>query len=212
MKKTIAVIVVLVFLSSALFAQWFVDGSLGYAFFSAKRTATVGGIEYTLKEKTSALTTDASFMFFPGESRFGADLGISVLFPISSSANGHEVDLDFFDCCYNPRIGLAWKADLNNSLVMLSSAGYEVMMDFGSKTNGILTVKTRSYIHGVYAQDRLVYKMNANVRINAGLSLYFPIFGTEIKTISGTEGKETTNVTYSGILINPFIGIDIKTK
>ena len=54
--------------------------------------------------------------------------------------------------------------------------------------------------------------MNANVRINAGLFLYFPIFGTEIKTISGTEGKETTNVTYSGILINPFIGIDIKTK
>ena len=212
MKKTIAVIVVLVFLSSALFAQWFVDGSLGYAFFSAKRTATVGGIEYTLKEKTSALTTDASFMFFPGDSRFGADLGISVLFPISASVNGHEVDLDFFDCCYNPRIGLAWKADLSNSLVMLSSVGYEAMMDFESKTSGGRTAKTKLFIHGVYAQDRLVYKLNGNVRINAGLTLYFPIFGRITTTISGTEGKATQDIKYSGVLLNPFIGIDIKTK
>lgn len=212
MKKTIAVIVVLVFLSSALFAQWFVDGSLGFAYLSAKVTTKLGEESTSMKEKTSALSTDASFMFFPGESRFGADLGISVLFPISMTMGGVDIDIDFFDCDICPRIGLAWKADLNNSLVMLSSVGYEVMMDFGSETNGIVTVKTRSFVHGVYAQDRLVYKMNSNVRINAGLSLYFPIFGTMTEYISGTETKRKTNFTFSGILINPFIGIDIKTK
>ena len=120
--------------------------------------------------------------------------------------------MDFFDCNICPRIGLAWKADLSSSLVMLSSVGYEVMMDFGSETNGIVTVKTKSFVHGVYAQDRLVYKMNSNVRINAGLSLFFPIFGTMTEYFSGTETKRTTKFTYSAILINPLVGIDIKTK
>ena len=33
-----------------------------------------------------------------------------------------------------------------------------------------------------------------------------------IDPLIGTEGKATQDIKYSGVLINPFIGIDIKTK
>ena len=211
MKKT-AIVLVLVLLCCTLFAESFVDGSLGYAFLRVKETTTVRDITIVQNQKTSALSTEATFMFFPGTSRFGADLGLSVLFPISVTVNEREYDVSFFDCDYCPRIGLAWKADLDKNLVMLSSLGYQVMMDFESKTSGGRTAKTKLFIHGVYAQDRLVYKLNGNVRINAGLTLYFPIVGTVTTTISGIEGKSKQVITYSGVLINPFIGIDIKTK
>ena len=210
MKKTIFIFV-LVFLCCMLYAESFVESSLGFAFLSAKETATVEGESITAKEKSSALTADVTAMIFSGESRFGADLGLSVLFPLSSSISGTEVDVDFFDCNFCPRIGLAWKTNLNKQLVMLSSAGYELMMNYDSENILGVTIRSFLLIHGIYAQDRFTYTMEEGISFNAGLSVYIPIIGT-VRLSAAGQGSEKIRMTYSGIMINPFIGIDIKTR
>ena len=210
MKKTIFIFV-LVFLCCMLYAESFVESSLGFAFLSAKETAKIEGESITAKEKSTALTADVTAMIFSGESRFGADLGLSVLFPLSSSISGTEVDVDFFDCNLCPRIGLAWKTNLNKQLVMLSSAGYELMMNYDSESILGVTVRSFSLIHGIYAQDRLTYTMEEGISFNAGLFVYIPIIGT-VKLSATGQGSEKIRMTYSGILLNPFIGIDIKTR
>ena len=53
--------------------------------------------------------------------------------------------------------------------------------------------------------------MEEGISFNAGLSVYIPIIGT-VKLSATGQGSEKIRMTYSGIMINPFIGIDIKTR
>ena len=211
MKKTTIIILILVFLYCGLYAESFFETSLGFAFFSAKETATYEGTTVSTNEKSTGMTADMTAMLFSEESKIGVDLGLSVLFPLSASASGVDVDVEFFSCNWCPRIGISRKTVLNKQLTMLTCAGYELMMNFKSTSAAGVTLRSTLLVHGLYVQDRFSYSMEDGININAGLSLFFPIIGSQKLTLTG-YGSEKLLIRYAGIMLNPFIGIDIKTR
>lgn len=209
--KKILIVSVLAIVSLSLFADSFIESSVGFGFFSSKETVYYGGESLTGNEKSTALTTDFTAMSFAEGAKFGIDFGLSVMFPLSQSVSGVETDVEFFKCNWCPRIGLAWRYDLNSQLTMLSAVGYELMMNFTSAYQSGITVHSSLFVHGLYVQDRLSYKMDDSININAGVMMFLPFYGSQKLSATG-YGSEKYSITYSGILINPFIGIDIKRR
>ncbi len=207
--KKIIVVLFLVVVCSTLFASSYFQTSLGFGFFSAHETVSYGGVSISGNEKTSTLTSDLTGLVFAENSTLGLDVGLTILFPLSASVNGVDVEIGFFDCNWCPRVGVAYRYDINKQLTMFTSAGYEMMMGFSSTYQSGITIHSSLFVHGIYAQDRFSYKVSDTMNVNAGLSLYIPLFGSQKLSAAGYASERYSYV-YSGILINPFIGVNIK--
>ena len=211
MKRVLVLFVMLIIALSGVFAVSYVESSLGVGFFTSKETVHFNGQSVSGNEKTTLLSSDFTFMTFSGASKIGFDIGISILFPLSSSLSGVDVDVEFFNCNWCPRIGVAWKYEISPQLTMLSAAGYELIMNYSSAYQSGITIRSSLFVHCLYATDRVAYKVNDDIVINAGLMALVPVVGFQKLSATGYESERYT-ITYSGIMINPFIGIDIKQK
>ncbi len=209
MKKAIVVLFCLFVLSTSLFAEAFLTSSFGLSYQFLEDTVTYDGDSYTSSTKGKHLSIALDSSFFGEGSGLGLNLGLSLLYPLSGSTDGVELDPDFFYVGWCPRIGISNIYEINEDFVMLTSFGYQMMMKFDSGTVEGVTIKTSLFMHGMYAQDAFLYKISSNATFNAGLNLYFPFIGS-LKLSATGYGSEKYSVRYSGAFLTPFVGFNIK--
>ncbi len=208
MKKTIIVLVCLLVLATALFADTVVTSSVGLSFQNMKGTLKEQGATTSLtKARHLSVSMDSSF--FGDGSGLGLNVGLALLFPLSGSTDGVELETDFLYVGWCPRIGLSNLFEINEEISMLSSVGYQMMMKFDSATIEGVAIKTSLFIHGLYGQDAIIFNLSSNATFNAGINVYFPLSGS-IKLSATGYGSESAKISYSGAFITPFVGFNIK--
>ncbi len=208
MKKTLIILFCLI-VSFSLSAETISNSGFGLCFTITENTYTYDGYTSSSSERTRSLTLNEEGSFFSGDSNSGWNLGINALFPISSEINGYSAPTDFFAVLWAPKIGYSMKTKLSDTLTMVSSVGYQLMFRFDSEMIEGLSVTEFLMIHGIYGVDSFSYKASETTFFNFGISLFVPIFGTRRIGISG-YGSETIRYTFSGVMINPYVGFRIK--
>lgn len=207
--KKIIVLLVCCMLSVGLFAETVSSGNFGFTFSSLTTTVTVGGLSGTSHQTATAFTLDADWEFFAEDSRVGFDLGLFAMYPLSSKVDGYSIDVDFIDVELGPKVGVAWKTPINDTLTMYSAAGYQMLWNYDSEyVSGIGTVSSTLFVHGIYGRDCLLYKADG-IDISFGVNAIMPLFGSQKLSASGYPSEKYTG-TYSGIIFTPFVGFRIQ--
>ena len=209
--KKILVVVFYMLLCAALYADAFHTTSLGLSIMKFTEVVSNGDDYVKGIEKSTAMNIDLSSSSFKNNSLFGINFGLSVLFPISSrfeTASGSaQISTEFFDCQWCPQVGFAIMHPVLENLTMVGNAGYELMMHFSSTENpdGSKTRKTL-LVHGFYANDTFILDVGG-LTLNFGVSVFIPIFGTY--RVSGSGYSSRSSCAYSGMSIEPFVGIAV---
>lgn len=208
MKKLI-VLFVCCMLTVGLFAETVSSGNFGFTFSNLTTTVYVGGISGTSHQTATGLSIDADWEFFAEGSKFGWDLGLFAIYPLSSKIDGYSVDVDFIDVELGPKVGIAWKTPINDALTMYSAAGYQMLWNYDSEyVSGIGTVSSTLFVHGFYGRDNFIYKADG-FDISFGANAIIPFYGSQKLSASGYPSEKYTG-TYSGIIFTPFVGFRIQ--
>ncbi len=205
MKKTACIAFLILMIPLALFSETLFDSSLGFAFFTYQVEYNYENEKSTASEKGTGLTGNADIVFF-GDSRTGLDVGFTFLYPLTAKINGEEAETSFASSEWIVRIGLAKKRQINDKFSMITSSGYQLLMNYCHFDDEELVVWSKTFLHGLYFQEKFIIKVEDSMTINAGLLFVFPMFG---KIIYSSEGYEDMKVqVYNrGLTISPFIGV-----
>ncbi len=208
MKKTIIILVCLL-VPVAVFAHSFFNSSFGICFINGRQTVFYEGETASSTLKGSQLSIALNYELFGENSDYGLDVGINLLYPLSAKVDGIEIETDFLNVGWCPRIGLAWKYEIDDQLTMVSSIGYEILFRYQTERSSGTTTSFLTTMHGIYGQDYFNYELTEKSSFILGMSLYAPLFVNSKISVSG-YGSETYNSIFAGMFINPFVGFYIK--
>ena len=210
--KIALLVVICVLFSAYLFAESYTTSSIGLSLAKITEKILYDGYYYSVVEKVVTMNLDLRYSTFSDEySKLGFNLGLSLLYPISQSADGTEIQTDFFNISWCPQIGLATRYQVTENLTLLCNAGYQILYNLSSQYSYDLetTIRSRVLVHGFYTTDAFVYKVSDLMVLNFGVEAYFPFAGSQKLSASG-YGSETLRYSCSGIFFEPFIGFSIK--
>lgn len=211
--KKIIIILAIMMISMSLFAGSYFKSSLGIAYLSLDEKVTYNGSSISGKEKTTAMALCLDGTFTGEKTKFGLNIGFSFLYPLSSSVNGVDVNIDFLNSNFCPRIGFVIETVVNDKFVLLSTFGYESMINYTSKYSSELKTYIDCFLltHGVYGKSTFIYKLENNFSLHFGFGISAPIIGSQKISASGHE-SEIYKYTYSGVILTPFIGFQISNQ
>lgn len=209
--KKLVILMICLLISANLFAVSFVTSSFGLSMMKFNESVYDSGYYLSVIEKSTAMNIDLRSSFFGNNSTFGFNIGLSILYPISSSVDGTEVQTEFFNANWCPQIGISAKYLVSDALTMVANFGYEMLFNYSAKYNPDLnaTISSTLFVHGFYGNDTFIYKVSEKMNLNFGFAMYFPIWGSQKFSAKG-YASEQYSYNYSGLSFEPFIGFSIK--
>lgn len=209
MKKQVLIVLVILLINICVFSASIADSSIGFAYYTYNEDLRSGSETYSWSEKRNAISGNADIMLFGYDSNHGIDLGFTFLYPLSSKIDGEEVETSTADSDWGFRLGTSRKYLINDSLTLVSSAGYQFLMNICHFDDDNTVVWSRTIVHGVFFQDKLIFKLEDSLTINFGAMLIIPWFGTVTFSPEGSY-SERFRTSFRGVIINPFLGFNLR--
>lgn len=210
MKKKCLILVLVLVAQVFLFADSIFEYSVGYNFFIYQDTYNeVGSTDfYTYTDKGSGYDLNANVSFWKPNSSFGVDIGFSFFQPLKESVDDSDYHVGFRESERGFRIGAIHRFMINDSIILLSSFGYQILMNFDSYDNTNNELVRRTILkHGLYVQERIVYPLTDTISINGGLLAIFPLYGSDTYAVKGYDLKYSEK--FAGAYVSPYLGIGL---
>ena len=209
MKKTVLLVFLLLLIPISAITASIADSSIGFGYYTYRQTLKTGSEPYSWNVKCMALSASADITLFGYNSNHGVDFGFSFLYPLSVKVDGYDVETSPADSEWGFRLGAAQKYQMREDLTMVTSLGYQFLMNTRKYKDETPVVHSKAIIHGLFFQGKFIVKLEESLTISVGGLFIVPWFGS---VTYSPEGGDSVRSRYSfrGVIINPFLGINLQ--